>query len=198
MENNIFGFDRIKLSQSKFKNGNVYLSILLKNLEIEYLDIRFFIQKENYLSPTKQGFRIPSLNLEEFYTIIQQDPKEIGECEIYSTGSRSLRFSYSSDYGDGINFRYFKDDENYSGWEKRGIRVLIKDFDSLKAKLLSFRNKKFNTEGMKNYFEDFEIVTYAEIKENKTVPKKNEGAQLDNKLRPNINEDILRIIDGNY
>jgi hypothetical protein len=132
---NLLPFHQITLSQKRYKGG-FFFGTAITNDEIESLDFRFFRTVEGGFSPTRSGFRINHDDLENFRKLVNQDDLPIDPFSIWEHQHRKLVAQYRDDeYGQGVDFRYYITTTKYTGWEKRGIRLVLSDFKKLKELL---------------------------------------------------------------
>jgi len=133
----VTGVYRIPLSQRRFKSGALYVSGIHSCGELEAIDIRYFVEEESRLIPTRQGFRIHADNLLTFKKALAKRAIKLQKVELWRGATRKLIARYCDDeYGTGVDIRYFAASPRYKGWEPRGIRLHLEDFAKLRMTLL--------------------------------------------------------------
>lgn len=129
---NVLPFLQMTLSQKRYKGG-LFFGTAITNGEIESLDFRFFRTAEGGFSPTRSGFRISQDDLANFHKLVNQDDLPIDPFSIWEHQHRKLVAQYRDDeYGQAVDFRYYISTTKYTGWEKRGIRLALSDFQKWK------------------------------------------------------------------
>lgn len=129
----------LKLDQRRYRDGKLFVSVVLRSGEAEAIDVRYFVEDGNIVRPTRQGFRIPIELYGVFLSLMQTCQRERAQLTLWEKEDRSFRLSYCNDeYGEGVNFRYFRSSAKYSGPEKRGIRLTLANFGSLRDALEHF------------------------------------------------------------
>jgi len=129
---NVLPFFQMTLSQKRYKGGS-FFGTAITNDEIESLDFRFFRTTEGGFSPTRSGFRISRDALENFRKFVNEDDLPIDPFSIWEHQHRKLVAQYRDDeYGKGVDFRYYITTTKYTGWDKRGIRLALSDFQKLR------------------------------------------------------------------
>jgi hypothetical protein len=134
----IVGAFAIRLAQKRFSGGRFYVAQILQEGIIAALDCRFYIEEGSSLVPTRKGFRIHHGEFPYFEAILRQPANRLVEQVIWKTSKRALTCRYCDDkYGQGVDFRYFIESENYTGAEKRGLRLATQDFRQISVAILS-------------------------------------------------------------
>jgi len=129
---NVIPFLKMTLSQKRYKGG-FFFGTAITNDEIESLDFRYFRTADGGFSPTRSGFRIGHDALENFRKLVNQVDLPIEPFSIWVHQHRKLVAQYRDDeYGQAVDFRYYITTTKYTGWEKRGIRLSLTDFENLK------------------------------------------------------------------
>lgn len=173
----LIGLARFKPSQHKYKDGYVYISVMITEGELRALDIRYFLEKENELTPTRNGYRIPAESIANCVKILLAKPPSILDEVCHYTKSREIHARYVDDkYGEAIDVRYYKKANDYTGWEKRGLRLRIQDYMEFQKLLgmIDFNNIKIS--GDANLFNGKTIVdTNKKSKRARDIPGKKEG-----------------------
>jgi hypothetical protein len=132
----VVGIGRLQLSQRRFRNGALYVSAIVNGAKIDAIDCRFFHEEGATLTPTRKGFRVHSLEVDQLGNLLRMQPDRITEQTLWAGANRKLIARRCDDeYGKGIDFRYHKTSETYEGWEQRGVRLKDDDFMRL-ARLL--------------------------------------------------------------
>jgi len=132
----LIGVAKFKPSQKKYKDGHVYISVLISGDDLVALDVRFFSEAGDELVPTRNGFRVPAESLLACVRELLGNPLDL-DSTCHKTKTRELHVRYVSDkYGEAIDIRYYKKSAKYTGWEKRGLRLRVTDFEHFQ-KLIS-------------------------------------------------------------
>lgn len=132
------GLCRIGLAQKRFKDGALYVCAVLSGQHVQAVDVRYMVEDDNFLIPTRQGFRVRSIDFEKLRELCTELPKRISEIRLWKGATRKLIARYCDDnYGTAIDIRYFADTRKYRGWEPRGIRLQLEDFAKLQLGVLS-------------------------------------------------------------
>jgi hypothetical protein len=132
----VIGVTRLALSQKRFGKGGFYVSAILNDSDLEAIDCRYFVEDGAGIVPTRSGFRVHSSEFETFKEVLSTLPSQIHEHPIWESTSRKLIVRRCADeFGLGVDFRYFKTSKNYTGWEKRGIR--LNDYVHLSKEVLN-------------------------------------------------------------
>jgi hypothetical protein len=135
------GLHSFKLTQKRYEHGSFYLSLIIDGEEVKAFDGRFYLEDGNKLTPTKRGFRIPLEKLDEFYTALSGDLREIGDLILFENKSFKFHVRYLNDkYGEGIDIRKYKTTKKYSGWDKSGIRMKLEDVEAVHRWLTDFEH----------------------------------------------------------
>ncbi len=87
----IHGCSCIELTQQRYSDGKVYISVILDGEEIKSLDVRYFIEIGNELIPTKYGYRVKQHDFTNLYNTLKMKPCEINE-NILSESRKGSRF----------------------------------------------------------------------------------------------------------
>lgn len=181
----------MSLSQKKYANGRLYISGITENGKLTGIDIRFFKDEDDGLLPTRKGFRVRAESFPAFMKCLHINPRRMGECVIWEGKARRLVIRYCDDqFGEGIDCRYWAEKDQYSGWEKRGLRLSLSDFEQVKdavTKIDPFSGKLIN---LPNIFADRKIK----------VTNKRTASPGFNKDRSEegynyINDKLLKILD---
>ena len=155
----IVGLYRIALSQRRFRSGALYVSGIYIGDELDAIDIRYFVEEENKLIPTRQGFRIHADNLPALRTALHTQAVDLGEHRLWRGTTRKLIARYCNDeYGIGVDIRYFSDSTRYRGWEPKGVRLQLDDYSTLRATLLGSGVADGRVSAKANLFSGKEIV----------------------------------------
>lgn len=129
---------RLTLAQKRFKAGALYISCIHTGKALNAIDVRFFVEDQQSLIPTKQGFRVPADRLQSLRSALEAKTIPSDGVEVASTANRRLLIrSCDDEYGPGVDVRYFSDSARYVGWEPRGIRFRPEDFERLRTTLLA-------------------------------------------------------------
>ncbi len=158
MIGNQYAFSKIKLSQSKYKKGFLYISLILSNCqEVEAIDFRYFVDDEEIFTPTKIGFRIKKDFMDVFIIEILKDYIGI-DTVCCKTDQQKLHIRHMVDsYGEAVDVRYFLSIDDYNGWSGKGIRFLVEDYMVLQQKLQLLLDNSFNYLAYNNLFQDKQI-----------------------------------------
>lgn len=137
-QSQVTGVHRIVLRQRRFRAGALYVSGIHENGNLEAIDVRYFVEDGLRLIPTRQGFRVRADNLTGFAKVLRTLDCKLLDAELWRSPTRRLIARYCEDeYGTGVDIRYFSDSPRYTGWEPRGVRLQVEDFQKLQATLLS-------------------------------------------------------------
>ena len=158
MTGNQYAFSKIKLSQSKYKKGFLYISLILSNCqEVEAIDFRYFVDDEDIFTPTKIGFRVKKNFIDAFTIEILKDYIGI-DTVCCKTDQQKLHIRHMVDsYGESVDVRYFLSTDDYNGWSGKGVRFLVEDYMVLQQKLQLFLDNNFNYLAYNNLFQDKKI-----------------------------------------
>lgn len=133
------GLYRFKLAQKRYKDGAFYWSAILDGQQARAFDGRFMLEEGAKLTPTKNGFRIPSEKLADLKKALGGDLRDLEDILIVVNKSFQLHLRYLNDkYGEGIDFRKFRTTDKYHGWDKSGIRMQLEDVATLQDWLSDF------------------------------------------------------------
>jgi len=112
------------LPQGRFKNGQFYVSVCSTGGEPIGIDIRFFVEEGDDLTPTKIGFRLPQDGVAPLLNALAPNPTEIGDIVCIELPNRRFHIRYVNDnYGEGVDYRWYQTTDKYEGWTKSGFRV---------------------------------------------------------------------------
>lgn len=132
------GWLSMALSQKKYARGRLYILGLMNKQQVEALDVRYFIESDGDITPTRQGFRVRTQHFPALLRCLKEAPEMIGERVLWQGKLRSLTVRYCDDeYGKGVDFRYRAHNEKYTGWERRGLRLTLADFFKLRDGLIA-------------------------------------------------------------
>ena len=105
----------------------------------KYVSIRKYLKSETYSGPTKEGITLsPEIvgKISAALAAMPQDYKEVQECEIGKYAKKqglSIVLRVSSYMGSkGIDLRQWQEDESYTGWTKKGIRMPVEKLAEVK------------------------------------------------------------------
>ena len=151
-------FIKIKLSQSRYKKGYFYVSLVFDELqEIEAMDFRYFVDDGEVFTPTKIGFRVKKELFDLFLPGILKDSTGIN-IACCKDGNQELHIRHVIDsYGEGVDVRYFVSSDNYSGWSGKGVRFLVEDYKILQQEIQLFVDSGFNYLAGSDLFREKEI-----------------------------------------
>jgi hypothetical protein len=153
------GLEVLELKQKRYKHGRLYVSAIYSDNNLKAIDIRYFIEKDDTLSPTTKGVRIPIMHFNIFSVVLQKMPENIVDDVIWETENRKLVVCYRDDmYGKGVDLRYFKKSNTYTGWERRGIRLALADYEELRRIMETISISSLTINSRKNLFEGKEII----------------------------------------
>ena len=124
---------QINLSQKKFAKGALIATGLKEDKGYVAIDIRFYFEKENGWLPTRNGFWVAKENWAVLQKILSGHPEDMGEIECWRTSKRKFIIRYVPKYGGGIDFRYYSQNDKYTGWEKKGIWIAKRDYANVKT-----------------------------------------------------------------
>ena len=154
----LIGLAKFKPSQQKYKDGHVYISVLISGDDLVALDVRFFSEDGDELVPTRNGFRVP---VEALLTCVREllgNPPDL-DATCHKTKTRELHVRYVSDkYGEAIDIRYYKKSAKYTGWEKRGLRLRVADFKQFQKLIGEINFVGLNAATVNNLLEGKTIV----------------------------------------
>jgi hypothetical protein len=133
----VVGVHRIALTQARFQQGALYISEILIKGKREAVDVRYFKEQGDSLMPTRKGFRLKSCGFPALHTFLEAKDIKLAHAVLLDGDHRKLIARYCDDeYGIAIDFRYFQDSARYQGWESRGIRLHLEDYQDLKMKII--------------------------------------------------------------
>lgn len=157
-ETSLIGLSAFKPRQKKFQDGRVFLSVLAEGDKVLALDVRFFREDGNKLTPTRNGFRIPSQSIGSAGGVFKKKLQEIDDV-IHVTTKREIHARFVDDkYGQAVDIRYYKKTDDYTGWEKRGLRLRSEDFEEFVRLLEEAELVNGCWRQQNNLFQDREIV----------------------------------------
>lgn len=117
----------------------------------KYVSVRKYLKTDTYSGPTKAGITLSPEIVSKINTALAAMPadyKEVQEGELGKYAKKqglSIVFRISSFMGSkGIDLRQWQEDDTYTGWTKKGIRLPIEKLDDIKQLFV-----KMNT-----YFEE--------------------------------------------
>ena len=104
-----------------------------------YLSVRKYLKSETYSGPTKAGITLTSevvIKIAKALAALPNDIKEIADGELGKYARRQglaivLRVS-SFNTAKGIDIRQWQEDETYTGWTKKGIRLPLEKLAEIK------------------------------------------------------------------
>jgi len=182
----LIGLKKLKLSQKRYEQGNFYISVLQEEDDVVSLDARYFIEEENNVTATKSGFRIPKDYLIHFIELINNDLVSLNENECCVVGDRKVLISYKDDrYGEAVDIRYYKESSEYTGWEKKGIRLAISDF-------IKIRDIINNTDFTISHSDNLNLFSSKHLNQSQNNNKSNKPKHKDSTY---INEALMNILD---
>ena len=153
------GIAKVSLSQRKYQDGGLYLSQVMEDGMFVALDVRFFHEDGNALRPTRAGFRVPAASLAEMFHVLLSNATDIDHT-LWSDDRRKLLARYVDDeYGQALDIRYYLTGHGYKGWEKRGIRLRLEDFQRLQFTLRESKEYLGNADGTEDLFQGKVIGT---------------------------------------
>lgn len=134
----IFELGRVSLSQNRFKDGMLFVTGIKHDNKYTALDIRFYLKSDDgNWRPTKTGFWVAKEYWQALRDVLAKEPKSIGELVCWKNKSRRFVVRYIPTYGGGVDFRYYSETKKYTGWEKKGIRIAIRDYDQVQRVIVS-------------------------------------------------------------
>lgn len=105
----------------------------------KYVSIRKYLKSETYSGPTKAGITLsPEIvgKINTALAALPEDYKEVQEGELGKYAKKqglSIVLRVSSYMGSkGIDLRQWQEDESYTGWTKKGIRLPIEKLKEVK------------------------------------------------------------------
>ncbi|MDR0952889.1 MAG: transcriptional coactivator p15/PC4 family protein [Elusimicrobiota bacterium] len=105
----------------------------------KYISVRKYLTSDTYSGPTKAGITLsPEMisKINEVIAALPSDPKEIKEGELGKYAKKqglSVILRISSYMGTfGIDLRQWQEDETYTGWTKKGIRLPVDKMAEIK------------------------------------------------------------------
>ena len=126
------GLVAFRLKKRRYSEGHLYLSAVIYGNRIKALDIRYFIEEDNLITPTQNGFRVSMENISKLMAVLNRNPGDIVDEVISENRKRRLVVNFKDDkYGQGVDFRYYQTTDEYTGWQKKGIRMTLEDFKKL-------------------------------------------------------------------
>ena len=156
-----FAIARIKLDQSKYKKGYMYVSTVKDSDNRTSLDFRYFVDEDEVFIPTKIGFRISFVCLELCISKLLEYYKKIdATCCVSEVQKFRIRHLSDEQYGQSIDVRYYLTTDSYDGWSNKGIRFSINNYVELQKHI-----KKFLAEGLST-------VNYRDLFQEKTISSK--------------------------
>lgn len=105
----------------------------------KYVSIRKYLKSETYSGPTKAGITLSPEIVSKINTALNtlpQDYKDVQEGELGKYAKKqglSIVLRVSSYMGiKGIDLRQWQEDESYTGWTKKGIRLPVEKLTEVK------------------------------------------------------------------
>ncbi len=105
----------------------------------KYVSIRKYLKSETYSGPTKAGITLsPEIvgKINTALAVLPEDYKAVQEGELGKYAKKqglSIVLRVSSYMGSkGIDLRQWQEDESYTGWTKKGIRLPIEKLKEVK------------------------------------------------------------------
>src|SRR5689334_9791127 len=99
----VLALHRLSLAQKRFKGGALYISCIHTGKTLHAVDVRFFVEDQESLIPTKQGFRIPTERLQSLKAALEAKTIPSDGVEVASSANRRLLIrSCNDEYGPGI------------------------------------------------------------------------------------------------
>lgn len=192
----VVGLASMRLSQSRYKKGQLYVSIVLKAAKIVAYDVRFFVEDGGCLYPTRSGFRVPVDRMEEFRRVLGiGDHEKIVRVPIADMEGRALLVNYCNDkYGEGMDVRYYVETKRYTGWDKRGVRFVLDDWRALGQIIAGIGEGMLNS-GETNLFKGRPIKKFERSRSGtRTTGGAKNRSEQDTTER--VHDDILRLLDS--
>lgn len=150
---NQFSIARIKLDQSKYKKGYMYISTLVGTNKEKILDFRYFVDDNEIFIPTNIGFRISGECVKDCLSELLEDYKEI-DVTCCLSKSKKLKIRHlNGQYGEAVDVRYYLTTDAYDGWSYKGIRFSVNNYIELQNHIRVFLDKELNTVNYKNLFQ---------------------------------------------
>lgn len=123
----------------KIDEGNEIRFSVDSYKQSRYLSVRKYLKSETYSGPTKAGITLTSevvIKIAKALETLPQDINSIKDCELGKYARRQglaivLRVS-SFNTAKGIDIRQWQEDETYTGWTKKGIRLPLEKLAEIK------------------------------------------------------------------
>ena len=104
-----------------------------------YLSVRKYLKSETYSGPTKAGITLTAevvIKIAKALAALPNDIKELADGALGTSARRQglaivLRVS-SFNTAKGIDIRQWQEDETYTGWTKKGIRLPLEKLAEIK------------------------------------------------------------------
>ncbi len=128
-----------QIGSIKIDEGNEIKFSVDAYKQSRYLSVRKYLKSETYSGPTKAGITLTSevvVKIAKALATLPDDPNSIQDGELGKYARRQglaivLRVS-SFNTAKGIDIRQWQEDETYTGWTKKGIRLPLEKIKEIK------------------------------------------------------------------
>ena len=128
-----------QIGSVKIDEGNEIKFSVDAYKQSRYLSVRKYLKSETYSGPTKAGITLTSevvIKIAKALASLPDDPNNIPDGELGKYARRQglaivLRVS-SFNTAKGIDIRQWQEDETYTGWTKKGIRLPLEQINEIK------------------------------------------------------------------
>ena len=128
-----------QIGSIKIDEGNEIRFSVDAYKQSRYLSVRKYLKSETYSGPTKAGITLTSevvIKIAKALAALPSDINSIADGELGKYARRQglaivLRVS-SFNTAKGIDIRQWQEDETYTGWTKKGIRLPLEKLEQIK------------------------------------------------------------------
>lgn len=128
-----------QIGSIKIDEGNEIKFSVDAYKQSRYLSVRKYLKSETYSGPTKAGITLTSevvVKIAKALATLPDDPNSIQDGELGKYARRqglAIVLRVSSFYtAKGIDIRQWQEDETYTGWTKKGIRLPLEKIKEIK------------------------------------------------------------------
>tara|TARA_Y100000588_G_scaffold390649_1_gene496768 strand:+ start:1105 stop:1704 length:600 start_codon:yes stop_codon:yes gene_type:complete len=151
---------RVPLTKRSFAKGALYVSVESTLMGVDLMDIRYWMEDGANLMPTPKGFRITADQFSKWTRLLNVGATQLREESFKMSKARELRVRFVNDdkYGTGVDVRYYAKSDRYTGWERKGIRFSLTDWETFRKELLMVLDDPNKLDAASDLFEGKEIV----------------------------------------